>query len=715
MLNGQGALAMTGKIEFKNGLPFAAEGFGVRRNFYASGRITAKVSDIAGVFELDYVGRQHFKNQRFYSAGEQCTFQRCMVVQALVDGRPYRLAFENTTHYPFGYASECTLEGVKLRHELVLDRNALFRRVTVLDNPEGKEVRCRLVQMNAGMGQGAKWSKAVRPDGSLRLVAEARFEGGASVAMEIGAAGPVAFPDNSSVDPRAFPRSPDHTQEFRFDMEERGNRPVHLFWWVFDPAPDEELSSARVDRVFEDFRARRAADARFETGDAFADGHLGFVPAVAAAMEVDGAGAFRASPTYWVWGWDALVHSGPLAFTGRAAEVRRMLAFFRDTAGDGGRICHAYATDFGKHDADVSDPGEVNFDAVNSSFWLILLADYVAATGDGSFKAECMRFARSLVEKNAAAIRAASASAGGAPSLLPRGQGWIPDNRYPLGQEKDDLCLSNCSVYWQGLCAWRELSGEDPGVEAAAREIAEKFWDPAAGYWCDSWDSAAGRPRPFRPLHGFYHVSRFAREFFRTAAAPRSFAAMAGFMERHFLLGERLAMYDVLSPVRRADGNQFGAYYPVQDRTFWSVQNLAGRTGALSLFRKIVGAHGAVLTYPEGQTVDVVNADPAECSDELGNKQFFAAKGWFADALELWLGLSVAKDGVSFHPMNDGIPFAVRGLSLRGATLDVEMHGAGAADSARLALDGAPLSEPFVPWSALAPGRRSTLRIDFAP
>ena len=400
---------MTGEIEFKNGLPFAAAGFGVRRNFYASGRISAKVSDIAGVFELDYVGRQHFKNQRFYSAGEQCTFQRCMVVQALVDGRPCRLTFENTTHYPFGYASECTLEGVKLRHELVLDRNALFRRVTVLDNPEGKEVRCRLVQMNPGMGQGAKWRKAVRPDGSLRLVAEARFEGGASVAMEIGAVGPVALPDNSSVDPRAFPRSPDHTQEFRFDMEERGNRPVHLFWWVFDKNEDEELSSARVDRVFEDFRARRAADARFETGDAFADGHLGFVPAVAAAMEVDGAGAFRASPTYWVWGWDALVHSGPLAFTGRAAEVRRMLAFFRDTAGDGGRICHAYATDFGKHDADVSDPGEVNFDAVNSSFWLILLADYVAATGDESFKAECMRFARPARARRRAALRAVRA------------------------------------------------------------------------------------------------------------------------------------------------------------------------------------------------------------------------------------------------------------------------------------------------------------------
>ena len=178
------------------------------------------------------------------------------------------------------------------------------------------------------------------------------------------------------------------------------------------------------------------------------------------------------------------------------------------------------------------------------------------------------------------------------------------DTRQPLsvGQEKDDFCLSNCSVYWQGLCAWRDLSGEDVGVEAAARDIVAKFWDAEAGYWCDSWDAKAARPRPFRPLHGFYHVSRFAREVFACAAAggaggaaPRP-APIAAYMERHFLLGDRLAMYDREDlAIRRADGNQFGAYYPVQDRTFWNAMNLAGRTDSLALFRRIVGSHGRVL------------------------------------------------------------------------------------------------------------------------
>ncbi len=673
-----------------DGLPYAKEGFGVRRNFYQSGRISAKVSDIAGIFELNYVGAQPFRNQRFYSSNEQCTFCRCLVPQVLIDDKPYRLTFNNTVHYPFGYSSECMLDGVKLRHELVLDRNAAFRRVTVIENPEGKRVRCRIVQMNAGMGQGAKWMV-----GERGLVAEAHFEDDTKVAMEIGAANPVAFPINELKDARAFPRSPDATQNFRFDMEETEMGDSHLFWWVFDKADGEELNDARIERVYADFTASHAADARFETGDAFVDGWLGYVAPMSAAYEVDGIGAFRASPTYWVWGWDALVHSGALAICGRAAEVRRMLRFYMERAIEDGRIHHAYTTGLSCQKEDLSAPGEVCFDVVNSSFWLVLLNDYVNATGDEAFKAESMDFARTLAKRNKDRLAPGE--------ILPRGQGWIPDNRYPLEQEKGDFAISNCSVYWQGLCAWRELSGEDERCDDVAGEIVARFWDKEAGYWGDSWDAKAGKRRDWRPLHGLYAVSGFARGIYGRIGGETAVATLvADFMEREFLVGDRLAMYAWRSAVRCADGNQFGAYYPVQDRTFWTVQNLAGRTDAIARFRRIVASHASVLTYPEGQTADVVNGAPADYSDELGNKQFFAAKGWLADALDLWLGLGVERDGLRFHPMNDGKPFAVRGLSLRGKTLDVEMSGTGT--KARFRLNGVSLADGCLPWNLLKPG-----------
>ena len=69
--------------------------------------------------------------------------------------------------------------------------------------------------------------------------------------------------------------------------------------------------------------------------------------------------------------------------------------------------------------------------------------------------------------------------------------------------------------------------------------------------------------------------------------------------------------------------------------------------------------------------------------------------------LDLWLGMRIAKDGVSFHPMNDGKPFAVRGLQLRGKTLDLEMSGIGT--NASYSLNGAALDGGFVSWGCLKP------------
>ena len=79
-----------------DGLPYAKEGFGVRRNFYQSGRISAKVSDIAGLFELNYVGSQPCHKQNFYrSAAENCHWMHGFAPYVLIDDVPYRLTFEN--------------------------------------------------------------------------------------------------------------------------------------------------------------------------------------------------------------------------------------------------------------------------------------------------------------------------------------------------------------------------------------------------------------------------------------------------------------------------------------------------------------------------------------------------------------------------------------------------------------------------------------------
>ncbi|MBQ3747920.1 MAG: hypothetical protein II863_11000 [Kiritimatiellae bacterium] len=693
-----------------DGLPYAKEGFGVRRNFYQSGRISAKVSDIAGIFGLNYVGAQPFKKQTFYrSASENCHWMHGFDPYVLIDDVPYRLTFANTKHYPFGYTSECTVDGVKLRHEFVLDRNVAFRRITVLENPKGKSVRCRIVQMQAGMGQGARWrveSEKLKVESvkckvagcGRKLVAEAEFEDGVKVSMEIGAANPVSFPLNDRPPQPLAYRQGDGRPDFRFDMDETEPGERHLFWWAFDAKDGEDFSGTRVDRVFAEFRERHAADARFETGDALVDGWLGYVAPMSAAFEVDGIGAFRASPTYWVWGWDAMVHAGTLAACGRAAEVKRMLKFFRDTASEEAGILHAYGTSFRFEGPGSGEPGgSYTMPPAVQLFWTILLNDYVNATGDEAFKAECLPFARKLVER-------AKASAD-AEDLLPHASGFYPDNPYAVDQRPDDIALINCAIYWQGLKAWEELSGEGAAeIEAVARSVASKLWNAEKGWWADSWDVADGCRREHCPLYGFFHVSPFARDIYGQIDGGSDVAARtAGFLRREFFMGDRLVMFGWRTKGWCADGNQLGSYYPVTDRTYWNAMNAAGRTDAIAGFRNIVARHARVLTYPEGQTADAFNLDPSDSSDELGNKQFFAAKGWLADALDLWLGMRVSKDGLRFRPMNDGRAFAVRGLSLRGTTLDIEMSGAG--PSARFALDGETVPDGFIPWAKLRHGR----------
>ncbi len=545
---GVAALAAQGAIDGfdADGLPYAREGFGVRRGFYQSGRISAKVSDIAGLFELNYVGRQPFTKQRmFASAAENCAWTHQFTPYVLIGDRPCRLTFADTVYYPFGYRSACTLDGVTLRHELVLDRNVAFRRVTVVANPSKKSVRVGVAHMNAGLAKGVAW----RADAARNaLVAEWQGEG-VSIPQEVGSSAPVDFPLN--IRPAQDFATPHDAEKarFRFDLVASEPGDSHLFWWAFDRAPDEDLSAARVDCVFADFAARHAKDARFETGDAFVDGWLGYVAPQSAAYEVDGLGAFRASPTYWVWGWDAMVHAGALALCGQADAVKRMLAFHRDAADPKLGILHAYGTSFGVGEA----IGGAALAPSVQLFWVILLNDYVNATGDVAFKAECLPFARRLVARAKASVRAGE--------VLPRGVGYFPDYPGTVGQRADDIALINCAVYWQGLRAWTELTGEGAAdAEAVGRAIVATLWDAQAGRWADSFDMARGERRPHEPLYGLFHVSAFARDL-----APGDPAAYAAHLKATFLMGDRLAMFPWRTPAHLADGNQYGAYYPVTD------------------------------------------------------------------------------------------------------------------------------------------------------
>lgn len=677
--------------EFRDGMPFSREGFGVRRNFYMSGRVSVQVADVANIFSVSYVGSQAHQRHRFYAANENCTFGRFLTPQVIVGDRRYRLTFENTTHYPFGYSSECTLDGVRLRHELVLDDNAVFRRITVLDNPANKPVRAVCVQLNPGM----KDLRLLMNADKTALVGS-RDDEGAVTTLEIGSLNPVDFPLNDRPErPLAFAGRDGEpkTLTFRYDMIERAPAKEHLFWAVFNRRENEELSSARLDRVYADLKAKCANDARFRTGDAVVDNALDFCMPWGAAEEVDGIGAFRASTTYWVWGWDAMVHYGVQAMTGRAAEIRRMLAFFRQVADERLGILHAYGTRFkldagdSKNLGSISPGGSIKMPPHVQLFYVVLLHDYYCLTGDESVLREFLPFAKLLVER--ARARALPGE------RLCREYGFFPDCPYAVDQQLDDISLINNAVYYQGLCAYADLTGELKDECAAVRkELAEKLWDAKEGFWSDAYDVHANARRPHYPVYGLFRISPFA-----SSAEVAPWSALADYMKRRFFNNSYLAMFAPGSVSHLADGNQLGSYYPVTDRTYWNVMNAAERIDALADFRTVLNRHWRVLTYPEGQCSDVWNNDPADYSDELGNKQFFASKSWLADALELNLGISWSKKGLKFHAIGDGVPFAVENLTVRGKKLTVRRTGKGV--GADYVLNGVKLARPELAWSDL--------------
>ena len=130
---------------YRNGLPWSRQGLGVESNHYVSGRIAVSVAAHGGLTGIFYLGHQPLEKSALLQAPETSAFSKLGRMQAVIDGEPYFLEFNNPFHYPSGYSSECELDTVKIRHELVLDRNSVFQRIRIVSNPQRRKVGARLL------------------------------------------------------------------------------------------------------------------------------------------------------------------------------------------------------------------------------------------------------------------------------------------------------------------------------------------------------------------------------------------------------------------------------------------------------------------------------------------------------------------------------------------------------------------------------------------
>lgn len=672
----------------ETGNPVFREGFGVRRTTYVNGRLTVMVSDLTGMTKMRYYGPDE-TDPDIFNRSETETFSQNMRLDVLIDGVAWRPMFNNTEHYPFGYRSECTLDGVRLGHELVLDSNVVFQRVKVLDNPKGKAVKVRLSQCDCLPRANSRWFLPDFKRDKLVGFITNRVADCASRwvtnRVEIGACAPVDWPINwlNADDEEAGLRRERNVRQLdRYFLVEKRPADTHVFYFAINPAADEDYSEARIDAIYRRFADIRATTCRIRTGNPVVDSCLESVTPTFAFNEfTDRPGAFRAGFYYYVWAWDSMVHADALALAGRPEIVKNLLSFFNETAGD-----HGFAFAFNRRLEPTEKPARPEV----QMFYPMLLTSYVNATGDLAAKARFMPLVETIKRRADDYI--------GAGNLLVKDNNFYPDRPKLMLITTNDWAIVNNELMYQGYRAYEELTGKGGDHCAAlAKKIAETFWNAKEGFWSDSRDGLTGELRPFFPSYGLFYVSRWALD---PAVENGTVAATAAYMKKHFRKRYGIPTMDLDSLGYMADGVHCGSYRPCAVRNYWNLMNAVGDLGSLADFERILEAHWRTLTYPEGMLVEFANYDVRLNNDNPGAKQVFGAKAWLWDVLELHLGLRLLKDGLGFHAIADGRPFAVENLLVRGKRLTVRVTGRGT--KAEYVLNGRKLDGAFVPYAALA-------------
>lgn len=653
---------------YRNQLPCAEHGFGLNFNHYVSGRIAADVVSHGGISDLYYVGKQGYRRARILSGSQESAFAKVGRIQIIIDGRNYYPEFNQTFHYSFGFRSECELEGVRFRHELLLDQNTLYQTIRVLDNPDRKNIRARALlhgHVLAGLPDRNAENWTIQPDGSMQTLIH-------------DPAGSVSLRFLCSVPCTTCSRH----EPFKYYMEAAVPGELFIFAFQFDSMerPDFAAAANRIDLWEEEFRK----GVRFLTGNTAVDSALNnAVPILKSLAVKDRPGAFRASQSYWIWGWDSMVHAEALLWTGNTELVRDMLHFYRDTADPVKGIVHCMGNSFRP---------ESCMQPCSQGLYIVLLANYCAATGDLNTGREFYDFAKWIL-KFSGNSRHPDCSLGTA-------IGFFPDFPGLLEQKDRDVSLINNSLYLQALKSIAALE-QALGMETEAqqhlqeaeqlqKEMEAILWDDKAGYWCDSADGETLRPRSYYPLYGQLYTSPFGDE-----PHAESRQRIAGFLKQHFRFAQGLYMFPPDNAAFMADGNQLGAYYPPVDRYYWNMMNRSGDTEAAAYFHRIVEYYWSFHAYPEGLTHETENIDPT--IDNPGCKQAFSMKGWFCDALELHLGLKVFMDGFTLNPLNTGETFRVENLILRGKNLSLERRPDGS-----VLLNGKPAPNGKITWEMFA-------------
>ncbi|WP_269522674.1 hypothetical protein [Coraliomargarita parva] len=627
-------------LEYPSFIPTSPHGFGLGNTHYVSGRVSACVARHGGLYGIRYYGKQPHAKSLLLAASIESGFSKLFRLQVLIDDRAYFPEFNQTQHTPFGYLSQCTLEGVKLHHSLILDQNVIFQRIQVIENPAQRKVRARVIlhghlRTQATDRVNEDW-EVLGEDGLRARTIDEVGNNPVETTLELGATQTL--------------RTQTRKGTFKYYIETTEPADSVSFYLAFNHRPNPSKIDDRIERKMANYKASLLGGLHFDSGNRCLDSALSnAVPTVCSLALEDTPGAIRASQSYWVWGWDSMVHAEAWLWSGHTRLVREMLEFCQNTADPEKGVAHALHSDF-----------SLQYSMAPSAqcLYVVMLYNYFAATGDQTTLDKHLPFARSIVEK-AGAARSKHNS-------LSIGMGFFPDHPEELEQKDNDISLINNSLYFQALSAINELcGGYDQELSTLKADMESVLWDSDRDYWVDSADESDLSQRKYYPAYGQLYVSPFG-----TLPKAEATQQIGKFLRENSLFEHGIYMFPRSLPGFMADGNQLGAYYPSVDRYYWNIMNRCGDQQSAEDFERIVTHFWAEHTYPEGLTHETENEDPA--TDNPGCKQAFAARSWCCDAIELHFGLQVRLDGFTLNPLPSSKPFHISGLILRHKRISVQ-------------------------------------------
>jgi hypothetical protein len=708
-------------LSFSSATPVAPRGLGgLLRDQFGNGRISAIVGWHGGLVGISYWCQQHLSAGAFFRGGLETAWTKIFRSCLGLGDKRYYLPLADTKLYPFGFGGRSSVIGVDIAQELLLLPDALVQRFEVLRNPNRLPVFIEMFHqeqiaavtqtnrcwqrfaydpsLNAAIGSCTDLNPEVyRGEDALAqkgLGIEVRDAPESTTWMAVGCDAPMEL------------RRSHNGFKLYFTSSHISKRAV-AFYLLF--APTREALVARLKRLqttvhdecFEliaGYQRHLAEQPTINIGDPVLNSAFSQYPEIIRSMALrDRPGAVGAS-LYggFIWGWDGMMPMGPCTWANESGLTRDVIRFFHQTCHSRIGIPLQFTTAFTPRLKEPF-PAQAQF--------ICGLYQYVASTGDITLAHEVFPTCRFIIDRCRERVVRDTG--------LVSGNALWPDFPEAMGENGEDVSTLNNSLIYQGLRAMDYLArsiGEgilaDECREWALRlraSFAKYLFDAEKGYFLSSCSAIDLSPRNHYPGQAIFWLTPFARELVCHEAGR-----IADFIGKHLRAARCLLTLPHWDTAWMADGNQLGSSYPAADHFYVNLHKLVGDPAGLRAWLGDVRWFWHYHTAPEAFTPEAENEDIFG-PDNHGGKQLQTVSTWYTCLYHGVAGLDCDHEGLTVTPWGE-MPVDIRGLKLRGATIDLRIRGSGG--HATMKLNGKPLPAGTrkIPWSAFG-GKRAKLEV----